>query len=375
MEPASVTYLRPMKMFLLSLLVAATAAAQPVVGPEVRSAAIENLDDYAIAPQRDGFVLAWTANGRLFAGHLDSSLQITAPPLTVPLFDPAAAAALPAIASNGTSVFVAWHERRAGFGETAYMALLSADARTFVRGPQPINITKDGPLATSVNGEYVLYTGDLRYVYDENLDTEDGQFISRNLGAALDEGGTVATVDESGSGFDCRQFCFFLPCSAQPNTCRGTSTVTFLFGTTPYAASYYFIIPGNTQAGDPLRTSPPIIAPNGDSFAGLVRLPDRADIFFSQPLQQIAVPVVFFGVPALAGNGDDVLIVWPRGPLTGMVVHSDGTMSAPFPIASEGYQYKVVSISSNDFLVMYRIDSVIAGRIVHLQTPKRRGAR
>jgi hypothetical protein len=366
-----------MRRLLLALLLAASAAAQPVVGPEVTSAPLSNLDDYAIAPQRDGFVLAWTAEGRLFAGHLDATLHITAPPLTVPLFDPNATAALPAIASNGRSILVAWHERRAGYGETAFIALLTADGQRLVKGPNPVNITKDGPLATTVNGKYVVYTGDLRYVFNENLDTEEGTFISRNLGAALSENGEVATVNESATGhFDCRQICFGR-CTGTPQPCTGTSTVTFLFGGVPSVATYAFVIPPNTFTGDPFSSSPPVVAANGDSYAGLVHLPDRTDVFFSNPFGQIAVPTIVSGQTALAGNGDDVLLVWTSPHPAGTVVHRDGSVSDPFAIETFGYQPRVVNIDSNDFAVLYRIDaggdqSVIAGRIVHLQTPKRR---
>ncbi len=367
-----------MKSLLLALLFSASALAQPVVGPEVTSAPLANLDDYAIAPQRDGFVFAWTAEGRLFAGHLDATLQLTAPPLQVPLYTPTGTASLPAIASNGTSVFVAWHEQVGRLGETAYMAVLSADAHALVKGPQQLNITKGGPLATSVNGKYVLYTGDLRYVYNENLDTLEGLFISRNLGAALSDNGTVATVSESGGSFDCRQICFF-SCGGPPQPCTTSSTVTFRFGAATESISYAFLLPANSRSQDPLLALPPTVGPNGDSYAGLVRLPDRTDVFTADPLRQITLPVIVSGQTALAGNGNDVLLVWTNPHVTGILVRADGTVSSPFPIAPAGFQPKVVSINSNDFAVLYRSDfgpqGSIAGRIITLQTPKRRGIR
>ncbi len=370
-----------MKSALLVLIFTASALAQPVVGPEVTSAPLANLDDYAIAPQRDGFVLAWTAGGRLFAAHLDGTLHVAAPPLDLPLFDPAASAVLPAVASNGTSVFVVWHERRRGYGETAFMAVLSADARTLVKGPQLLNITASAPMATTVNGKYVVYTGDLRYVFNENLDTESGEFISRNLGAALTGSGEVATVIESSSGhFDCRQICFFwCPVPPTPSPCTATSTVTFLFGSGSNAFTYSFLIPANSSSVDPFVASPPVVAPNGDSYAGLVQLPGRTDLF-PRPSEQVTLPVPVLGQTALAGNGSDVLLVWTTSHLTGIVRRGDGTISDPFTIAAAGFQPKVVSVDSNDFAVLYRTDfdpqhSSIAARIVHLQTPKRRGIR
>jgi hypothetical protein len=365
---------------LLSAFLAVSALAQPVVGPEVVSSPIANLDDYALAPQRGGFVVAWTAEGRLFAGHLDATLHITAPPLELPLFEEAATASLPAIASTGRSVLVAWHERKVGVGETAFMALLSADAQTLVKGPQMLNITKGGPLATTVNGKYVVYTGDLRYVFNENLETEDGVFISRDLGAALSDNGTVATVSESASGFfNCRQICFGRSCSGPPTPCSATSIVMFRFGAVTDSTSYTFNIPANSSSSDPLVTIPPAVGPNGDSYTGLVRLPNRTDVFTAEPFRQVTLPLIVSGQTALAGNGSDVLLVWTNPHLTGILIHADGTVSESFTIAPGGFQPRIVSINSNDFAVLYRTDftqrSSIAGRIVYLQTPKRRGIR
>ena len=370
-----------MKTLLLSLFIAASALGQPVVSLEITSAPIENLDDYAIAPQRDGFVFVWTAGGRLYAARLDAALHIVAAPLVLPLSDSAAEAVRPAIASDGKSVLVAWHERRAGYGETAYVALLSGDAQALLKGPQPMNITKDGPLATSVDGKYVVYTGDLRYVFNEDLDTEAGQFIARNLGAALAEDGGVATVSESSSGhFDCRQICFGKPCAGPPTPCDATSTVTFRFGETTSTFNYAFRIPADTLSTDPFLTWPPAVAPNGDSYAGLVHLPNTTDVFFPNPLRRITVPVPVLGQTALAGNGSDVLLVWTSPQLMGIIVRADGSVSEPFPIADSGSQPRVVSVNSNEFAVLYRIDaaqgaSAIAGRIVQLQAPRRRGVR
>lgn len=368
-----------MKSLLLALFISVSALAQPVVGPEVTSAPLVNLDDYAIAPQRDGFVLAWTAEGRLFAGHLDASLHITAPPLELPLYTAAATASLPAIASNGTSVFVAWHELRVGISETAFMALLSADAQTLTQGPRMLNFTSGRPLATSLHGDYVLYTGDLRYVFNENLETLKGEFISRNLGAALSSEGDVATVSEHASGsFDCRQICFF-HCSGVPAPCPVTSTVTFQMGIVTNSSEYTFVVPSNTLSHDPFLASPPLIAPNGDSYAGMVQLPGRTDVFTSAPFCQTTLPVIVTGQTAFAGNGSDVLLVWTNPHVNGIIIHADGTVAEPFTIAQAGFQPKVVSINSNEFAVLYRTDfgqhSSIEGRIVSLQTPKRRGIR
>jgi hypothetical protein len=125
---------------------------------------------------------------------------------------------------------------------------------------------------------------------------------------------------------------------------------------------------------------PPSVGPNGDSYTGLIRLPDRTDVFMTEPFRQITLPVIVSGQTALAGNGSDVLLVWTNPHVTGIVVHADGTVSEPFTIAPAGFQPKVVSINSNDVAVLYRTEfnqqsALIQGRIVHLEAPKRRGIR
>ena len=369
-----------MKTFLFALLFSVSALAQPVVGPEVVSSPIASLDDYALAPQRDGFVFAWTAAGRLYASQLDPSLHIAAAPLQVPLVDPAALAVLPAIASNGTSVLVAWHERRAGYGELTYIALLSADARTLLKGPVTMNITKDAPFLTSAGGKYVIYTGDLRYVLNENLDTEAGQFISRNLGGALTRDGDVGTVKASANApFNCPRICFARPCAGPFPDCVVTSTVTFMLGGATSSAQYKFNVAANTTIPDPFAARPPVIGSNGDSVAGMVQVSNKTDFFFIGTPVRFTLPLNVLGETAFAGNGTDALLVWTSPSLTGAIIHPDYTTSAPFPIAPLGAQPKVVNINSTSFAVVYRIDGyqsgTIAGRIVQLQAARRRGIR
>jgi hypothetical protein len=154
----------------------------------------------------------------------------------------------------------------------------------------------------------------------------------------------------------------------------------FQFGPSANAATYVFTTPANTLSADPFLTWPPVVARNADSYAGLVQLPDRTDVFFSKPFRQITLPGTASGQTALAGNGSDILLVWTNPHVTGIVVHADGTVSEPFTITEGGFQPRVVTINSNDFAVLYRTDfnqqsASIQGRIVYLQTPKRRGIR
>jgi len=188
----------------------------------------------------------------------------------------------------------------------------------------------------------------------------------------------VAWHERRAGYYDCRQICFGKPCSNPPTSCTASSRVTFALGPLNYAATYAFTIPPNTLSQDPFLTWPPVIAPNGDSYAGLVHLPEHADVYLSSPPRQVTVPGFVLGQTALAGNGADVLVIWTSPQPTGIVVHADASVSARFPIAPSGYQPKVVSINSTEFLVLYRVDvgpqlSEIGGRIVQLQPARRRG--
>lgn len=366
-----------MKSLLVILLLSVSALAQPVVGPEMTSTPIEKLDDYALAPQRDGFVLAWTAAGRMHAAHLDASLHPTAPALELPFVDPAAAAVMPAIASNGTSVLVAWHEQRLGYAESTFIALLTPDARTILQGPLTINYATDAPLLVSAKGKYVLYTGDLRYVLDESLNPNASEFISRHLGGALTESGEVATVNESAKGsFDCHYHCPAW-CPVPLPDCHATSTVTFALGSQQTSAQYDFTIGYNSSMTDPFLTRPPVIGPNGASYAGVAQYQSRSD-FFAESV--FTLPLAPVGEIALAGNGEDVLVVWTVPSLTGAIVHADRTASSSFAIAPAGVGPKVVNINSTSFAVLYRVEvdpdhSSIAGRIVRLQETRKRATR
>ena len=382
MEADRAAYLTIVKtLFFAFFFIASAAFAQPVVGPEVSTPPLEGLGEASLAPQHDGFVLAWEQAGRIYAGHLDATLHLTASPLQLPLFDAAATAILPAVASNGTSVLVVWHERRPGYDEWTYLALLSADAQTLLRGPKAVNFTKDAPLAMSVNGKYIVYTGDLRYRYNENLETESGDFIKHELAAALGPNGDVATVKESANGsFSCFPVCFFHPCNSPLPDCSVTATVVYTLPSRLSTSVYKFTIPANTALPDPFVSRPPLIAPNGESFVGLVQLKNRTDISLFGNIGPFTLPVIVAGDAALAGNGQDVLLVSSLQTMTGMIIHSDGTTSAPFQIASTGYNPKVVAINSNEFVVLYRVNvnsqkSELAGRIVRLQPGKQRGVR
>jgi hypothetical protein len=223
----------------------------------------------------------------------------------------------------------------------------------------------------------------LRYVLNENLDTEAGEFISRNLGGAVTQSGGVGTVMASANApFNCPRACLGWSCFGTPqySDCVVISTVTFTLGAAIATGQYSFTVAPNTTIPDPFLARPPIIGSNGDSVVGMVQVPNETEFFFIGTPVRFALPLTVLGETAVAGNGTDALLVWTTPSVTGAIIHPDYTTSAPFSIAPLGAQPKVVNINSTSFAVVYRVDvdsqhSAIAGRIVHLQAPKRRGIR
>src|SRR6476659_11249702 len=89
-----------MKALLLTLFVTTAALAQPVVGPEVTTPPLTALGDISLAPQSDGFVVAWEQAGRIYAGHLDATLHLTGALFELPRVNAPTQASSPAIAGN-----------------------------------------------------------------------------------------------------------------------------------------------------------------------------------------------------------------------------------------------------------------------------------
>ena len=120
--------------FVFTLLLASAAIAQPVVMPEVALPPME-LGDAAITPLRDGFVAAWSDADRIHVAHLDATLHATDPTLDLLLATSISRVSALAIATNGSSVLLAWNETRPGAFEQ-YAATISP-ASSVVVGTLP----------------------------------------------------------------------------------------------------------------------------------------------------------------------------------------------------------------------------------------------
>lgn len=357
------------KALVLALLLATSALAQPVVGPEMTTPPVE-FGDVAIAPLRDGYVAAWSDAGRIHVAHLDASLRVTDP--TLDILTTASNAQVPAlaVATNGSSVFLVWNEKRPGYAEV-YGAAISADVRTLLRGPLLINNTDRAPVITVQGGKYRLLSGDQLFLVDEQLKTESTPFGSPFLAAALGETGDIATVAMT-SEKKCTVG-LLATCSL---------TETFTFQSPSFATNFTLSANFYNPSYSPL-THVPLVVPHGDHFIGVLATSTQTAVFEMSPNSLNGhwgvAPLNAGQALAIAGNGNDaVLVAWRYPTLSGVVLHSDGTTSQPFEIARGDYVdfAKVSATSSNDFVVVYRYygdgqHSIVAGRVVHVQPPPR----
>lgn len=357
-----------MKAFLFALLLATSAGAQLVVGPEVLSTPIDRLGDIALAPQRGGFVVAWEAAGRIYAGHLDDALQATGPILTLPLSDPQASATSPAIATNGSTVLVAWQEHHP---DVNVVATLNADASVLLYGPHRLNSSVAPPVAGVADGTYVVYSN-VEYRLNDALESDSPAVIPPGMTAAISSEGTVATATQDQNGaFSCVNFGGW-----GGGDCNPSVNYTF------WVPSGKIVKKDNlfVKQGGSFSSLPPIAGPNGSAFTALLRRSDKTQVLLFDSAIRLTstLPVTIMTPAAIAGNGSDILIVWTG---QGLILHSDGSVSQPFVIGPNSLgNPHVVAAGSNEFVVFYTVDTApnqkaIAGRVIHLQLSKKRATR
>jgi len=113
--------------------------AQPVVGPEVTSAPLDGVGQFALAPQRDGFIIAWEQNGRIHVGLLDSALQLEGGVLELPVSEAGRNANFPSLATNGATALIAWHEYVSGQPDINVVATVLTQPVTLLHGPRKLD--------------------------------------------------------------------------------------------------------------------------------------------------------------------------------------------------------------------------------------------
>jgi len=357
-----------MKALLFALFVANSALAQPIVGPELTTPPVDRGGDIAIAAQRDGYVVAWSTAGHILAGHLDSTLQLTDPPLDIDLGNAAGFPTSLSIATNGESVLVEWLETKP-YASGIHAATLSGDARTVRHTPELVELGSPAAVVAGVTGRfYEIIWPAHSFVYDDDLVLRETASVANWTAAAFSVRGDAALGDVRDVSGLCWGACAYR-----------VYRVSF---TTPWGTAHWDYTPWPPVLYGPNPVRNALIAPHGDFFVAVIQT-TLTDGFVTEITPEATshewkLDRLTPSVNAIGGNGSDVLLVWSQ-PLRGMLLHADGTASALFSISSDGYSPKIIAANSNEFVVVYRYDidaqhSTIAGRIIQLQPSKRRGA-
>ncbi len=362
---------RTVKAFLFALFVATSVAAQPVVGPEVSSPPIAGLTDYALAPLRDGYFLAWAQEGHLYAGRLDSTLHLTATPADIPLSTPSSEARSLTVATNGTSALLAWNEDNPPFHVT-YAATVRTDTPVVLAGPLVVSYFATPPAAGVRNGEYEVATGNQLLIMNDRLVTESTTIIDPFVSAAETNTGDLGTATLTAT-VTCSHG-FFATCS---------TTDTYTLSSSTFHRSFDLQARFYDPTYSPLLRDP-VVAADGDHFVGLLAKRDETRVIEMTP----AIPSGDWALPvlpnalliALAGNGKDVLLVSWNGNLNGQLLEVYNPVPPTFLIAPGGvHAPKAFATSSSEFVVTYTYEvpggTVLAGRKIELQPSRQRAAR
>ncbi|HEV8433097.1 MAG TPA: hypothetical protein VGR95_06750 [Thermoanaerobaculia bacterium] len=332
----------------------------------------------AIAPLRDGYVIVWSEQGRIRAGRLDATLRLTGTMLDLPLYESAGAARRPSVATTGTSVLVAWEETAPSFDGTI-IASLSPDIVQLTNGPRLLAIARDDtPRVYAVRDSYSVVQGVVVYTVRESLDVSDISSFPDATSVAVSPFGVATASVRYDLGTPCVDYPVLL--GRVGKACPTHATITIMTPTRYYSVHDDY---GSMPWTLPL-TEAPLLIPNGDGFI----VTWRSTAPQSALLQEDGtIAPWWFGLietPALAGNGSQTLAVWhasaawSTASLFGALRQEDGTTTAWFPIGN-GHDPIVVASGSNRFVVLYQSDgpsnaTILAGRIVQLQSPKHRGA-
>ena len=339
-----------------------------VAGPEVTTP-VHDLGDLALVPVRGGFVMAWSDGPRIYTEHLDANLQATNAPFSFPLVVPGAVTSL-ALASNGTSVLVTWHELRSPSTEAQYAAILDVDAQSMRYGPLFMEMGTQAAAAGVKNGKYRVLAAGQVWTLDDHLGIGSIEFLTNSVAAAFSPSGDTGVASKTKSSH----------CSAggfSPTffwqSCDFDEAVTF---TAPAGRSGFSFQwhtyqqgPGPISGGnDPLLRAP-LIASNGDGFIGAVVTSTGSSI--SEVRDAGRTWTTPSPLIAIGGNGAAVLAVWRD--FSGLrAMFLDGET---FTLSDDGDVPKIVSAGSTGFVVLYHRGSSIVARKVSVQPPRGRAVR
>jgi len=337
-----------------------------VAGPET-SIAVGDLGDLALVPVRDGFVIAWSDGPRIYAEQLDANLQPANAPFSFPLVVPSSVSSL-ALASNGTSVLVTWHEVRGPNVEAQYAAILDSGARSIVAGPLFMLMSTQPAVAGVKDGKYRVVVASQAWTLDDHLAIESTDVLPDGSSAAFSPAGEMGVANRTTS-VKCQSGGFGMPWQA----CNYDEAVTFTApaGRSRFSFQWRTFLQNNqwlVKETDPLLR-PPLIGPHGAGFVGAVVTADGAKVCEVRDggrTWTTAMPLL-----AIAGNGNDVLAIWRES--LGLRVMFLG--NEPFTLSDDGDVPKIVPAGSNAFVVLFRRGSSIVARKVTVQAPRGRAVR
>ena len=336
-----------------------------VTGPEV-SVPVNNLGDLALVPLRDGFVMAWSDGPRIYTEHLDANLQATNAPFSFPLVVPGPVTSL-ALASNGTSVLVTWHELRGPNFEAQYAAILDAGAQSMLAGPLFTSIGTQPAAAGVKNGKYRLLAAGQVWTLDERLGIGPIDFLTDDVPGAFSAAGEIGVANAKQSSH-----CFSGGFGMPWESCDFNEAVTFIApaGRSGFSFQWHTLTTGGqkTVTGIQPILRPPLIAANGDGFVGAVVTATASNVCEVRDggrTWTVAKPLL-----AIAGNGAAVLAVWRDSGLRAMFLDGE-----TFTLSDDGDVPKIIPAGSNAFVVLFRRGSSIVARKVSVQAPRARAVR
>lgn len=371
-----------MRALMLALLFPAFASAQPVIGPEIRSAAFQSLGTggdtpspaLGIVPTPTGFAMTWSAiaasgRSRIYFATLNAAATTTSV-VEVPALNDADDAFNPALAFDGNGLLVAWAETGSA-NPRGVVAVAHLDATRGTNGtPQRLVDVLAAPIVSWNGVEYLVGAGTTLWTISNN------GLIARSLAFTIDSmSGTAVSGHSLQPATFLPPFCRVCPPRTpafysvrifRPDVCDAVwnfeSTGT-TWTNVAFDGRQYLVLWLDKDLG--LR------AFRMDASCRNVGAVDA--LYIDRTIDASAVA----SNPQAAWDGARFLIVYQSttNEIRGAVMHDDNA-ETPFVITSDGRRPTVIAAGTGRFLVAYEVRSPggtqLAGRFIDFPPPRRR---
>jgi hypothetical protein len=375
-----------MRAFVLALLLPVVAYAQPVVGPEIRSATFQSLGPAVDAPtpalgltrSGSGFAISWAAvmasgHSRVIFAKLDAEATTIAT-VELPALNDTADAYHPAIASDGNGFLVAWMEISA-LDPKGGVVIAHLDQNGRVVGlARRLMTGLIAPIVYWSGGDYYVGVGfSLWIVSAEASNLPRSSTVDTMIDAVTGAGSVIALAGHLVGPYPCFFHC--PPNAPATYTARfevlGGCSATWSFQT-PFPA-------GTTVASDGLQYL--VLWPNNDATLRAFRV--DAHCQGVESADGIRIDHLFAGgpttsTPQAAWDGTRFLVAYQSADseIRGATVEGH-EVSPPFVIANGNVRRATVIAAARDrFLVAYEVQSAtgtqLAGRFIDFPRPRRR---